>query len=84
MTGSSHSLASPAYLISLLLQLLLYGIQELEQMQNHLDPCQVDAQVVLQPADAPQLSDLFLAIAQLSAGLFPPRSGPIHVDGESR
>jgi hypothetical protein len=40
-------------------------------MQYHFDACQVDAQVVLQPANAPQLSDLFLAIAQFSASFYP-------------
>src|SRR5260370_9834838 len=47
--------------ISLLLQFLAYGLQALEQTQDHLDSCQVDSQIALQAAGPPQLYDLFLA-----------------------
>jgi hypothetical protein len=55
--------------VSLLLQLLVHGLQTLEQMQDDFDSRQINAQVVLQATNSPQLYDLFLAIAQFSVSL---------------
>src|SRR5260370_31279962 len=68
---SSSQVSSPVLLISLVLQLNLECLDALEQADDHFDSLQVDAQVALQAADLPHLCDLFLAVAQLPASLFP-------------
>src|SRR5260221_14084686 len=67
----SPQVSSPVLLISLVLQLNLESLDALEQADDHFDSLQVDAQVALQAANLPQLCDLFLAIAQFPATLFP-------------